>query len=176
MNASQPARKVVAGAAVPTHQYPVAEPYPPPLLGAPVHVLKCESRHYSNLQLDLKRFELRQNDRNFQVGDYLLLCETVTNNVGVGFTGKWILRRVTQMVSAANYPAALRRGFVVMSVSRGSEMRWAVDVLSTSLDPRLVIDDYAGQQRVMAARADLLSAMHRMFAPPERVRPAEPSV
>ena len=39
------------------------------------HILKCDSEYFDAIELGLKKFELRINDRNFQVGDLLFLDE-----------------------------------------------------------------------------------------------------
>ncbi len=40
-----------------------------------VHYLKIKSEYYRDVQCGLKTFELRKNDRNFQVGDVLMLIK-----------------------------------------------------------------------------------------------------
>lgn len=37
------------------------------------HLLKCEQPHFDNLKAGIKTLELRKNDRNYQVGDGLIL-------------------------------------------------------------------------------------------------------
>lgn len=41
------------------------------------HYLKTETAYYQAVEKGLKKFELRKNDRNFQVQDWLHLEETV---------------------------------------------------------------------------------------------------
>jgi hypothetical protein len=41
------------------------------------HYLKTEKEYYQDVERGVKTFELRKNDRNFQVGDMLFLCETI---------------------------------------------------------------------------------------------------
>jgi len=41
------------------------------------HCLKAESEYYEAYKRGDKRFEVRKNDRNFQVGDYITLLKTV---------------------------------------------------------------------------------------------------
>lgn len=56
-----------------------------------VHRLKIRPKYFA-MQVDgTKRFEIRNNDRDFKVGDYLWLCEFV----GGAYTGKSILVDVT---------------------------------------------------------------------------------
>ena len=40
-----------------------------------VHYLKIKPEYYRDVQCGLKTFELRKNDRNFQVGDVLMLIK-----------------------------------------------------------------------------------------------------
>ena len=41
------------------------------------HQLKTETQYYQAVEKGLKQFELRKNDRNFKVGDILILVEVV---------------------------------------------------------------------------------------------------
>ena len=41
------------------------------------HYLKTETKYYQAVEKGLKKFELRKNDRNFQIHDMLYLEETV---------------------------------------------------------------------------------------------------
>ncbi len=40
-----------------------------------VHELKIHPEHFREITLGLKTYEVRLNDRNFEVGDYILLRE-----------------------------------------------------------------------------------------------------
>lgn len=40
-----------------------------------VHYLKIKEEYYRDVMIGLKTFELRKNDRNFQVGDILMLIK-----------------------------------------------------------------------------------------------------
>lgn len=42
-----------------------------------IHVLKTESEYYHAVKSGVKKFELRENDRDFKVGDFLHLHEYV---------------------------------------------------------------------------------------------------
>lgn len=42
------------------------------------HRLKTEKHYYQAVELGIKTFELRRNDRNFQVGDIVTLYETLS--------------------------------------------------------------------------------------------------
>lgn len=41
-----------------------------------IHELKCYSEYFSRIQSGQKTFEIRKNDRDYQVGDILILTET----------------------------------------------------------------------------------------------------
>lgn len=47
------------------------------------HYLKTETEYYKSVEFAVKRFELRKNDRGFQVGDFIVLEETI-NGVRTG--------------------------------------------------------------------------------------------
>jgi len=47
------------------------------------HYLKTETEHYQAIERGFKKFELRKNDRNFQVGDMVYL-EEVVNGIKTG--------------------------------------------------------------------------------------------
>ena len=47
------------------------------------HIIKCAHRHYEKITRGEKKFELRINDRNFNVGDSVLLMETL-NGIHTG--------------------------------------------------------------------------------------------
>ena len=40
-----------------------------------IHKLKIDPKYFEDVRLGTKPFEIRENDRNFHVGDKLLLCE-----------------------------------------------------------------------------------------------------
>lgn len=44
------------------------------------HELKCSSEYFNRIQTGQKTFEIRKNDRNFQVGDVLILRDYCSKN------------------------------------------------------------------------------------------------
>lgn len=40
-----------------------------------VHVLKIQPKYFEMVKWGIKRFELRKDDRNYQVGDFIVLRE-----------------------------------------------------------------------------------------------------
>lgn len=71
------------------------------------HELKSCPRFFDAVASLRKTFEIRRNDRNFKVGDRLMLREWD----GQKFTGRWLARRVTYV---SDYEQ--KDGFVVMAI------------------------------------------------------------
>lgn len=77
-----------------------------------IHDLKCWPEFYAAIQSGAKRFEVRENDRDFRVGDVLILREW-SNDAHV-YTGQETWHRVTYMLTGGSF--GLAPGFVVMSI------------------------------------------------------------
>lgn len=75
------------------------------------HDLKTTGPPFAALWDGMKTFELRRNDRNYRVGDTLLLREWRTNRAE--FTGRWIRVVVTYMVQG-NW--GLERDFAALAI------------------------------------------------------------
>lgn len=79
-----------------------------------IHDLKCEPGVWESLRLGDKPFEVRFNDRDFKVGDDLLLRsyspETQT------YTGEWILARVGYILTDTKY--GMKDGYVIMAIKQ----------------------------------------------------------
>lgn len=73
------------------------------------HELKIQPQYYESVRKRVKTFEIRRNDRNFKVGDILVLNEfnPETNEL----TGKWIERKVVYITDYAQ-----QENYVVMSI------------------------------------------------------------
>lgn len=72
------------------------------------HDLKTVSPHFEQVQSGEKTFELRYNDRNYQVGDLLHLRHYDGN-----YTGPSITVEVTHILD--NFPG-LKPGWIIMSI------------------------------------------------------------
>ena len=73
------------------------------------HRLKIKSEHYINVINGTKTAEIRYNDRNYQVGDILILNEIDENG---NFTGKNCAVIVTHVLDDNQY---LQNGYVMLS-------------------------------------------------------------
>lgn len=92
--------------------------------GQRVHRLKCWPQFYAKVRTNEKRYEIRKDDRDFQVGDYLDLSEWDPHHAdfpGPGdamvmgaHTGRSLMRRVSYLMR--DFPG-LAPGYVLMSIA-----------------------------------------------------------
>ena len=59
------------------------------------HELKILPKYFRQVKLGIKKFELRKNDRGYEVGDYVKLCE----HDGVVYTGESIQAKITYVLN-----------------------------------------------------------------------------
>lgn len=80
------------------------------------HKLKLDSSYYCDSATGIKTFEIRKNDRNYQVGDILELREWVWSALeGKGaYTGEVHWKIITYILDDEEY---LYEGFVCLAVS-----------------------------------------------------------
>ena len=76
------------------------------------HRLKTLSKYYKKVKSNEKPFEVRINDRPYQVGDILELAEI--DDVNYQYTGDVIKRKVTYILDDPQYVIA---GYVIMGLS-----------------------------------------------------------
>ncbi|HEN7774865.1 TPA: DUF3850 domain-containing protein [Streptococcus agalactiae] len=75
------------------------------------HMLKCSPKYFEAVKDGTKPFEGRYNDRNFKVGDELILREYDPKR---GYTARCIVRKVTYVLS--NF-IGLKDGYVILGVT-----------------------------------------------------------
>jgi hypothetical protein len=78
-------------------------------------LLKTENPWFNLVLGDEKTFELRLNDRDFEVGYHLILCEY--DRVSESFSGRRINVVVTRLYTHEDLPG-LRDGYVLMFVTK----------------------------------------------------------
>jgi hypothetical protein len=78
-----------------------------------VHTLKCEPPFFSAIRTGEKTFEIRKNDRCFEVGDHLVLTEVVPSDINPGwrYSGRSLMKTILYMTDFAQ-----QDGYVVMSL------------------------------------------------------------
>ena len=80
-----------------------------------VHDLKTWPTFYKDIETGIKRFEIRNDDRDFEVGDYLLLRE-YDQHIGQ-YTGKSMFARVDYLMR--RWPEmGLKDGYCIMSITK----------------------------------------------------------
>jgi hypothetical protein len=76
------------------------------------HHLKTWPEHFQEVKAGRKTFEARKNDRDFQVGDVLILHEYTPENDE--FTGDILFRQVPHMLAGPSF--GIEEGYVVLSM------------------------------------------------------------
>jgi hypothetical protein len=76
-----------------------------------IHELKILPQYYQAVREGIKNFELRKNDRNFNVKDILILKE---HEEPVGYTGRKIIKEVSYVFEGGQY--GLDKGFCILGL------------------------------------------------------------
>lgn len=76
------------------------------------HELKTWPEYYSALRDLTKNFEVRLNDRDFKVGDTLILKEY--NNITNSYTGNKVVRTITYILHGGNF--GIESGYCVIGL------------------------------------------------------------
>lgn len=103
------------------------------------HSLKLRQPYYADVESGKKTFEIRKADRNYEVGDVLILEEVeCANDLSYRFTGHNLLRRIVYITDFMQ-----RAGYVVLGLEPycddynvGSESLTTVDEV-TAYDPHV---------------------------------------
>lgn len=75
------------------------------------HKLKITPEFFGLVAVGMKTAEVRFNDRNYEAGDYLRLCEFKD----LKFTGESVLVEVTHVLHSEDFPCGVKRGYCVLS-------------------------------------------------------------
>ncbi|WP_461632044.1 ASCH/PUA domain-containing protein [Labilibaculum euxinus] len=79
------------------------------------HLLKILPEYFEEVVKGTKTFEVRKNDRGFEVGDILILAEY---SISIqSFTGRVIEKKVTYILEGGSF--GVEKGFVVMGLKNG---------------------------------------------------------
>lgn len=74
------------------------------------HKLKIDPKYFEDVRLATKTFEIRKNDRNFHVGDKLLLCEYDRDKKE--YTGNQLTATITYITDFAQ-----KDGYIVIALN-----------------------------------------------------------
>lgn len=78
------------------------------------HELKVWKQYFAMLFCGSKKFEVRKNDRNYKLGDELILREW--DEIKEEYTGRMLHRRVNYILEGGQF--GIEKGYVVMSLSK----------------------------------------------------------
>lgn len=84
-----------------------------------IHALKIQPKYFEAVRSDVKTFELRTNDRDFHVGDFLALNEWD----GCQYTGRTELREVRYILDIGEVIPG-PDGIVIMSIARNGSSNY----------------------------------------------------
>jgi hypothetical protein len=76
------------------------------------HALKTWSVYFEQSFLGNKNFEIRKNDRNFQVGDFLILHEW--NKLSSSYTGRQLIKKISYIYKGGSF--GLEKDYVILSL------------------------------------------------------------
>ena len=79
------------------------------------HHLKTQAEAFERVLRGVKKCELRKDDRDFEIGDLLVLKEIATVHDTYTETGRWIRAKVTDIIKDRPY-WGLMDGYVIMSI------------------------------------------------------------
>ena len=77
-----------------------------------IHRVKCYDRFFRLTESGKKLFEIRRNDRDYQVGDLLELNETTDAE----HTGRAALFRITFVLTCENFSEGIKDGYAVLGI------------------------------------------------------------
>lgn len=80
-----------------------------------VHELKTWTSYFLQVKYGFKTFEVRKNDRDFQVGDYVKLKEW--DNETETYTGRFLHRQIDYILHGGQF--GIEKGYVVMQLKEG---------------------------------------------------------
>jgi len=76
------------------------------------HELKTINPHFKNLWCGAKKFEIRKNDRDFQVADIVTLREWDKDS----YTERFMRFKITHILTHEDFPEGINEGYCVMSL------------------------------------------------------------
>lgn len=78
-----------------------------------VHELKIVPEYFRAVKEGKKKFEIRKNDRNFKVGEYIDLREYSGDK---GYTGNRLCLKIVYMIESDWFPQGLKDGYCVLGI------------------------------------------------------------
>lgn len=79
-----------------------------------IHQVKCEHKFFEDVIRGNKLFEVRKNDRNYQVGDYLAMNELTDDKTS--YTRRSAMFVIDYVIRYEDMPLALGYDYVVLGI------------------------------------------------------------
>ena len=79
-----------------------------------VHELKIEDKHFLKVALGKKTAEIRKNDRDYKVGDILVLKEIEMPKGKLIYTGCYVMAQITHIVTSEEFNG-IANGYAMLS-------------------------------------------------------------
>lgn len=85
------------------------------------HNLKLNDKYFESIITEKKTFEIRNNDRDFHIGDILEFVRTddkgkeIVNNVGMR---DYCMCTVEYILTSQEFPDGLKDGYVILGIKR----------------------------------------------------------
>jgi len=79
-----------------------------------IHELKCDPKYFRRVYEGQKMFEVRKNDRDYQVGDTIRLMEYDRGKQE--YSEREILLKITYVLTSVDYPDGIKDGYCVLSL------------------------------------------------------------
>lgn len=79
-----------------------------------IHAVKCLPKYFDPLVSGEKSFEVRENDRDYKVGDIIALNEYSSSK---GYSGKFAIFKITYVLDNPEY---CKSGYVILGLSECS--------------------------------------------------------
>ena len=85
-----------------------------------IHYLKCWPEHFDQTVKGLKPFEVRKNDRDYRVGDQVVMYEwdpkEAKGREAEGYSGREVRGNITCILDGSSFKGSLGDGYVVLGV------------------------------------------------------------
>lgn len=77
-----------------------------------IHNIKLNSKYFKDVITGIKTFEIRFNDRDYKVGDKLMLNEVYNNQ----YTNKQVCVKITYILTDEDFQEGIQKGYVVLGI------------------------------------------------------------
>lgn len=84
-----------------------------------IHELKIAPKFFQDIVNGIKNFEIRKNDRKFNIGDILVLSEIKEDN----YTGNQVTVKIENILTHNDFPEGIPVDYVVMNIKLCNEWR-----------------------------------------------------